>query len=364
MINLPSLLKTLLVITFLLTAGHKAQGQLLDSAGLNKTVLPIVFYLPETSFGFGVSGMGTFRLDGESPSSKTSSIILGASYTLKNQILFFLPYEIYKKNEDIRIKGELGFYKYFYNYNGIGGNSNYSDLENYEVIFPRLVFTYSKAISKKWKIGIGYKFDNFNITNIKAGGLLDTEQPIGYKGGRKSSITLQAYTDTRDNTLSAYKGYYIEGILQRGDDLYFSDFDYFRFELDMRYYVPIKNDVIFGTQLFFLTADKNTPFFDLGYGGDAKIARGYPDRRFINHHIITTQAEIRYPIFRRLRGAAFLTTLLAPDSLSRPFENNVNWAAGLGIRIILRPEDRTSLRVDYTRGADGSNFYLLVNEAF
>jgi len=357
----------LLLITLVLffgVIGNEVQGQLLDSAGFKKTALPIAFFLPETSFGFGVSGMGTFRLNGEPTESKTSSIILGASYTLKNQILFFLPYEIYKRNENIRVKGELGFYKYFYNYNGLGANSNYADLETYEVIFPRLVFTYSKAVTKKWKLGIGYKYDNFDITDTKDGGLLETDQPVGYQGGRKSSITLQAYTDTRDNTLSTYKGYYIEGILQRGDDLYFSDFDYFRFELDMRYFIPVKDNIILGGQFFLITSDQNTPFFDLGYGGDSKHARGYPDRRFINHNIIASQLEIRYPIFKRIRGATFISSLLVPDELFSPFANQANWAVGTGIRVILRPEDRTSIRLDIAKGADGYNYYFLVNEAF
>ena len=361
--NLFILIRLILVL-LVLSISNKAQGQLLDSAGLNKTVLPIVFYSPETSLGFGGSGLGTFRLNGEPSESKTSSIILGFSYTLKNQILFFLPYEIYKRNEDIRIKGELGFYKYFYNFNGIGGRSRYADLETYEVIFPRLVFTYSKAISRKWKVGIGYKFDNFNITNIEENGILETQKPVGYRGGRKSTITLQAYTDTRDNTLSAYKGYYIEGVLQRGDDLYFSDFDYFRFELDMRYYQPIKSDIILGAQFYIITADENTPFFDLGYAGDSKHARGYPDRRYINHNIIASQIELRYPIFKRFRGATFLTTLLAPDKLSRPFDNSLNWSAGMGIRFLLRPEDRTSVRIDVAGSEDGILYYFLVNEAF
>ena len=352
------------ILLFFLILINKSTAQVLDSAGLKKTVLPIVYYLPETSLGFGASGMATFRLNGEPATSKSSSIILGASYTLKNQILFFLPYEIYKQNENIRFKGELGFYKYFYNFNGLGSNSNYNDLEVYEVTFPRLIFNYSRGVFSKWKLGVGFKFDNFDITHIEEEGLLATTKPIGFNGGRKSVLTLQAYTDTHDNTLSAYRGYYIEGILQRGDNLFFSDFEYFKFELDMRYYYPIKKDVIFGTQFYLVNSDKNTPFFDIGYAGDAKHARGFPDRRFINYNIIATQVELRYPLFWRIRGASFLTSLLAPDQISKPFANKAQWAIGTGIRFMLLPEERTSLRFDIARSSDGFNFYLIVNEAF
>lgn len=341
-----------------------SKAQLLDSAGLKKTALPIVFFLPETSWGFGVSGLGTFRLNGESPNTKTSSVILGASYTLKDQILTFALYELYKKNEDVRIKGELGYYRYFYNFFGLGPNSNFEDLEDYEVTYPRVILNYSRAVSSKWKLGIGFKFDDFNITRIEEGGLLETTQPIGYNGGTKSVLTLQAFTDTRDNTLSAYKGYYIEGILQRGDDLYFSDFEYMRFELDARYFHPIKDDVILGGQFYLINTGEEAPFFDIGYAGDAKHARGFPDRRFINYNIIATQIELRYPLFWRLRGVAFATNLLAPNSITKPFGGTSQFAFGAGIRFMLIPEERTSLRIDIAKGPDGTNFYLTANEAF
>ena len=341
-----------------------ASTQLLDSTGFKRTALPIVFYLPETSLGFGGSVYGTFRLNGEPQNTKPSSIIAGLSYTLKNQILFFLPYEIYKNNEDIRFKGELGYYRYVYNFFGLGPDSNFEDQEIYEVTYPRIIFNYSRAVSNKWKLGAGFKFDDFNMNHIEEGRLLETTQPIGVDGGTKSVLTLQAYTDTRDNTLSAYKGYYIEAIFQRGDNLFLSDFEYNRFELDARYFYEIKNDVILGTQFYLVNTQDSAPFFDIGYAGDAKHARGFPDRRFINFNIIATQAEVRYPIYKRVRGATFITNLLTPNTIAKPFENTPRWSVGTGIRFLLIPEDRTLLRLDVAYGADGFNFYLTANEAF
>lgn len=339
-------------------------AQLLDTAGFKKTALPIIFYLPETSLGFGGSVYGTFRLNGEPKNTKPSSIIGGASYTLKNQILFFLPYEIYKNNEDIRYKGEIGYYRYVYNYFGLGPDSKFEDKEIYNVTYPRVIFNYSREITQKWKLGMGFKFDEFNFTKIEEGRLLDTTRPVGINGGTKSVLTLQAYTDTRDNTLSAYSGYYIEGIFQRGDNLWFSDYEYNRFELDARYFHEIRNNVIFGMQFYMVNTQDTAPFFDIGYAGDAKHARGFPDRRFINYNIIATQAEIRYPLFWRLRGATFLTNLLTPTTISKPFEHSAHWSIGTGVRFMLIPEDRTLLRFDLAYGADGFKFYLTANEAF
>lgn len=353
----------LLIVIFLLKP-ITSNAQVLDSAGFKKTALPIVYYLPETSLGFGGSVYGTFRLNGEPKNTKPSSIIAGLSYTLKNQILFFLPYEIYKNNEDVRFKGELGYYRYVYNFFGLGPHSNYEDMEVYEVTYPRIIFNYSRAVTKNWKVGAGFKFDDFNMTHIEENKLLMTTRPIGVDGGTKSVVTLQAYIDKRDNTLSAYSGYYIEGIFQRSDNLIFSDFEYNRFELDARYFYEIQKDVIFGTQFYLINTQDTAPFFDIGYAGDAKHARGFPDRRYINSNIIATQVELRYPILWRLRGATFLTNLLTPNTISKPFQNSAHWSIGTGVRFMLIPEDRTLLRFDVAYGGDGLNFYLTANEAF
>jgi len=328
------------------------------------TLFPVAFYLPETSLGLGALGITTFRFSEEPDHSRPSQVILSAAYTLKNQFLLFIPFELYKNNTKTRIKGELGFYRYFYNFYGIGNESLKNDLEIYNVTFPRLYASYARNIYKKLHLGIGYKFDYFNITEIESGGILDRTQPIGYQGGTKSTIFFLLYLDTRNNILSSTKGFYLETEFQRSVDFLFTDFSYWKYNLDIRYYLPLKKDWTLANQINFSHASNGTPFFDLPYIGSSNRARGIADRRYLNYDILSLQSEIRFPLYKRFSGITFLTSNLVSDELGIAFDHKVRWSYGIGFRFLLDPKEGARLRLDVASGGDGINFYITLNEAF
>lgn len=108
---------------------------------LKISAFPVAFYTPETAFGFGGLGIGNFWLKGgEDKETRPSSIQLGASYTTKSQVLIYAPFEFYKHDERWRLLGEVGFYKYFYNFYGVGIDAMEEDEETYEVTFPRFAY--------------------------------------------------------------------------------------------------------------------------------------------------------------------------------------------------------------------------------
>jgi hypothetical protein len=79
---------------------------------------------------------------GKKKAWRKSQINIDTAYTLKNQFLLFLPYEFYFKQK-WKLNGELGAYKYFFNYFGIGRESKEDEAELYDVTFPRLLSTLS-----------------------------------------------------------------------------------------------------------------------------------------------------------------------------------------------------------------------------
>jgi len=334
-----------------------------DTAGFNNIILPYVFFLPETSLAFGVTGIATFRLNGESMKSRPSQVIYSVAYTLKNQVLFYIPYEMYKKENKIRYKGELGFYKYFYNFYGLGYNSLEADLENYDVTFPRIDFNYSRSDIKHLFLGGGFKYDYFNITDIDSSGLLETTEPTGFEGGQKLNLLLNVFYDNRDNVISTNKGIYAELRYERSLDWLLSDFDYWKYNIDMRYFLPIKKDMVLASQLFFSHASASAPFFDLPYVGTPTFARGYNDRRFINNNILNLQTELRFPIIGRFKGATFVSSTLIPDTFEKLTELGPKWSYGLGFRYEFDKVAKTRFRFDFAFG-DTFNFYLTANEAF
>ena len=351
--------------TILLTAQTTDTAGLVknDTAGIKNTILPIVFFLPETGLAFGVTGITTFRFHGELYDSRPSQFIYSAAYTLKNQFLFYIPYELYKNNGRERYQGEVGFYKYFYNYYGIGNSSEQDQLENYDVLFPRIDFSYARSDIKDVYAGIGFKYDHFDITRIDSEGLLETLEPIGYKGGQKLNMLLSLTYDNRDNIISSSKGVFAELIYQRSLEFLLSDFGYQKYTLDVRGYVPIQNKFILASQLYAATASGGAPFFDLPYIGTPTIARGYSDRRYINPHIWSFQTELRYPIVGRLSGASFISSSIVPSEMLYLDDASPRWSYGLGIRYEFDRAEKTRFRLDLAYG-DTFNFYLTANEAF
>lgn len=353
-----------LAIIFFCTNFSYAQKTEVDSSRFDHIILPIPFYLPETSVGISATGVATFRLKNEPLNSRPSQIIYSAVYTWKKQILLLAPFEIYKNNQNTRFQGEIGYFKYFYNYFGIGPNSRKEDLENFDVRFPRIEFTYSKNLFKDIFFGTGLKYDYFNITKIKEDGLLDTNQPIGTRGGDKFNLVLLAYKDTRDNIFAPHKGYYSEITFLQSFDSFLSDYNYQRIELDLRYYLPTTSHSTLASQVVWSYASQETPFFDLPYLSSPTLGRGFDDRRFINHTILSLQSEWRFPIFKKLKGASFLATHFIPEDGAALLKESPIWSYGLGLRFEVDEKEKTRFRLDFAKGDDSFNFYFTLNEAF
>jgi len=328
------------------------------------TILPIGFYLPETGVGLGATGIYTFRLKNESLESRPSQFLYSAAYTFKNQLLLYIPFQIFDNSDNIRIKGEVGFYKYFYNYYGQGRGSIESDLENYNVTYPRVDFNYSRSILKDIYLGLGLKYDYFNITKIKELGLLERNKPIGFDGGHKSNLVLLFFVDKRDHVISTSKGFYLEAELQRSLDILNSTFSYTKLKVETRYFFSLTDDIILGTQLVFDHASELTPFFDLPYIGSPIVGRGISDRRYLSNNIVSMQYEIRYPIWKKFSGVAFSSNHWISNSFSSLLNLSPKWSYGLGLRFEFDERDKTRFRLDVAKGDGNFNFYLTANEAF
>ena len=78
-----------------LAQADTSEADSIDPYKLNYSILPLVYYLPETSVGFGVGGIVTFRFRTEEPDSRPSQFQLGASYTLMDQFLLYFPYRLF-----------------------------------------------------------------------------------------------------------------------------------------------------------------------------------------------------------------------------------------------------------------------------
>ena len=329
------------------------------------TAMPVLFYLPETGLGYGGLGIGTFRFKGEPVESYPSSVQLAISYTSKNQLLVWAPYELYWDNEKWRLFGELGFYKYFYNFYGVGINAQEENFETYEVDFPRLRISALREIVPNFLIGAGYELDIYYNLNFDEGGVLDNSDVKGKDGGGTiSNLGLLAVYDTRDHIFQPTQGFFIQAGFFSAMNLLGSSFSFSKFSLDTRYYKRIKGQHILASNFFVAHTGGGTPFFALNYLGTNSRSRGFNDRRYLDNSELSLAFEYRFPISGRFGAAAFGSTGTLASDLSDLFSSRYRNAFGAGIRYTINKKDGIRIRVDYGVSQEGGNLYFTVREAF
>ena len=335
-----------------------------DSIVWDNSILPVAFYLPETSFAGGATGILSFKKSSQAEDERPSQLLFAAIYTLKNQIEILGTFEFYADKRKHRLKGEWGYYRYSYNYFGLGADSRAEDFEKYKVNFPRFHLSYSRKILSIFNLGFGYRMDNFNMKGREENGLLETNKPVGWDGGFKSNYEINFFVDTRDNLNAPYRGFYGEVIYQGSMGWFFSDYDFRKLDIDIRYFTPFKNEWTLGHQLWLTHSTSGAPFYEVGHISTSSRSRGFDDRRFIAYKMATYQSELRFPISGRFRGSAFYTYNVMPDSWSAPFADTEYFSYGIGLRYYIIEDSRAGLRLDIARGDGKTNFYLTFNEAF
>lgn len=355
---------TAFIILALAPLDSSAQEKQRDSTkNLKLAAFPVVFYTPETAFGFGGVAIGTFWLKDERRETRPSSAQVGISYTTKNQFLLYAPFEFYRDDEKWRLLGELGFYKYFYNFYGVGINTRKEDEEAYETTFPRARISIFREIFDNFSVGLGYELDIFTDLKIKEGGILEASDVTGKKDGTVSNIGFRAIYDTRDHLFFPTKGFFIQGSYLTSSKILGSSFNYSKFELDNRFYQKLGKKQVLATNLFLANSSKNTPFYDLNYLGSRRT-RGFENRRFQDNAELSLAMEYRFPIAGRFGGVAFGSTgTVAPD-LGKAFSSAYKNSGGVGLRYIINKRDGVRIRIDYGISGEGSNFYFTIKEAF
>lgn len=327
-----------------------------SSDDLSVTAFPIVFFLPETGLAFGALGITVFNV-GKEKKWRKSQVGLGLAYTLKNQVLVFIPYDLYL-NDKWRVFGELGFYRYFYNYYGIGINSDPDALEIYGANFPRIINTTAYRLNESFFIGLRNKLDVFEIPST--GELLASQSPLGIEGGILHTLGLNLSYDNRDDIFYPSKGVLADFIIEGSNNAILSNFNFVSISLDASFFYSIKDKHILGVNFVSGSQLGDTPFFNYFFF----IGRGYNDRRFIDRNATVLQAEYRFPIYKRFTGVAFTSIGTVGNQYIDQLSNPLKPAIGGGLRFQLSKKQKSNLRVDVARGLEDFQFYITIGEAF
>jgi outer membrane protein assembly factor BamA len=329
--------------------------------------LPIVYVTPETSWAFGLAGIYSLYTDRRAPVSGTrpTQLQLAFAYTLKKQILFYLPYEVFTAGNKYRFNGEIGFYRYTYFYYGIGnGAINYPG-ELFGISFIRTRINALRKTAGPFYLGLRYWMEKFTIDEVAENGLLTDPSIAGSKGGLVSGIGPMFQLDSRDNLFFPRKGALVEAAFLLNGALTGSDYAYTKFSLNAsKYWEPVPNTVLaLNTYLEF---NKGTiPFNQLALLGGGKKLRGYYEGRYRDNHLLIFQGEWRFPVWKRFKGTIFGGTGLVADKIRHFSTQDIRPAYGLGLRYLALKKQQIHVRLDIAWGEkENSGFYLTIGEAF
>ncbi len=330
-------------------------------------VLPIAFYTPETRLGFGAAAAYTFRFRDEPDTLRPAQIQPGVAYTLENQLLLYLPFQIFYHHNQYNIYGELGYYRYFYRYYGIGNDTPTDAEELYTAHFPRVRLNVLRRLHPHVFVGLRYWFDDYRVVRRAAQGSLIQDTDTGSQGGVVSAWGVVANFDSRNNLFYPTRGMLAELVLLDNTRLLGSDFYYTRLSLDAAVYHTFPWQHTLALNGFTDLTFGDPPFFQMPLLGGTKKLRGHWEGRFRDRKLLLLQAEYRFPLFWRLGMVAFAGAgKVAPDlpTLMRA-GTTVHYSVGGGLRGRLRRKDPIHIRIDVGFDENGQYLpYITIGEAF
>jgi hypothetical protein len=341
-----------------------------DTINKNKKIqlvaFPIVFYTPETSFGFG-GGSQLFLLNQKNVyNDRISNIFVDFIMTTNKQFIIDIIPQIYFGNGDYFL--DMNFkWKIFPNdFWGIGNNTPNSNEEAYDMTSKILKVSFLKRLPPSLNFGFEYIYENYDVTEVEEGGLLSTGNILGSDGAVISGFGIIFNLDSRDNVSSPISGHLLKINAQFSSELFGATETYNKFIADLRTYRKLGEKSIIALQLYYEGNYGSPPFQGLAWYGGGNQARGYYQGRYIDNTLYLVQGEYRYRFKSRWAVAGYgLFGKVASDQKQLFSLNDLKPSAGGGIRYKLLKNQETWIRLDAGVGVDGSNgVYFGINEAF
>ncbi len=369
------LLYTSLILCFTFLGGNlQAQfGQdsttfrpgLKKDKNLRLLVLPGISFTPETNWYFGIGGIAYFRMSKDS-FTRPSDVRFTSAYTLNKQIITYLPFQLWTKENKYHIFGQFAFYRYPYFFRGIGNQNSSYTYENYTASFPRIRIAATKRLGKYFYTGPVYWFQDTKMLEVEAGGVLDVDSIPGSEGGRISSFGWILQFDNRDRIYAPKKGLKAELRSMQADQSIGSDFFYRSLSINLAGYIPIRENMsgVLALNAYSTLQDGQAPFNKLPSLGGVNFLRGFRNGHYRDRKLYGAQVEYRSAYWGPFGIGVFMGTATVSDTFQDLSTQYLRTAGGVGLRVMLDDKSGLNLRFDYARRKGAGEFYFAIGEAF
>lgn len=315
--------------------------------------MPIAYYQPETSVAVGAAGGYYFE---SCDLKKISSLSYSAIYTFKNQFIFSLAPKLYSRDKKTYYYLDLKARYYPDNFYGLAA-SDISEGEEYVSRTINLLFQPQRFLSKYWSIGA-------NLIARYESPLINSDKPVlGWDPYSITGLGFVTTFDSRDNVFYPELGFFSKLSCWLSDKNLLSTYSTSSINLDVRNYIPLGKKHIFAYQLYGQLQSGDAPFQLLPTLGGSDKMRGFREGMFKDDLFLMMQAEYRFPLYKRLKGAAFAGMAQMYD-VSDFTNDKLKISYGAGLRYRLN-DARVHLRFDYGFNNYGTSaFYIIATEAF
>ena len=176
--------------------------------------------------------------------------------------------------------------------------------------------------------------------------------------------------------MTASRGAYGLAFIQGSNQALLSEFNYYRYGLDLRGFLPVylqaepEPEFITATRFYFDQLNGNAPFWALPRLGGKYTLRSYGEGRFLDHGMTLLSLEERCRVYQRKVAGTTASFWIDPflglgTVFPRPElmqEKHMHPAAGVAFRGIARPQVVGSL--DFGFGQEGLKIFLDINYSF
>jgi outer membrane protein assembly factor BamA len=325
-------------------------------------ILPVIGSAPETGFQGGITALRVMSpaVDSETRASTDQAYV---AYTAKHQLRAFLSTDRWTAGNRWGLNAQVEFQRYPQPFFGIGIDVP----ENAEEWYEARSIVATASVRRRFATAVygqvGYRFSNTTIRDAEENGVIERGDLLGTKGGVISQLTSGVAWDTRDNMFAPQRGSLAQFTGGYSDDAFGADYRFGRYTLDARRYVALGRGVLAG-QAYAEATSGHAPFDQLSLVGSNTIMRGYTRGRYRDRELAAAQLEYRMPVVGRVGVAAFAGTGTVAPTLADLVASKWLPSVGGGVRYLLLPKQRTTVRVDYGVGKGSSGLYIAFNEAF
>ncbi len=366
-LRLPKYLLLLILSTILYSRGFAQKSDSVKQEKIKRFLyFPLIQKSIETGWGAGAAGSYFFKTTHRKDSLvRTSNIEALGLYTVKQQFVGVLGFNIYFPDEKYILKWRNTYSHFPDKFWGFGNNTPDSNEENYVFsqifINPQLI----RKVYKDFYVGISYELQKVYNLEYKAGGLFDQENVPGKQGGIVSGAGVVIAWDTRDNAFYCTKGTYAQLMVLDFDSSIGSDFAYVNYVIDFRKFWAVRNKKdVFAVQYFGYLNSGEVAIRNMAILGGSDIMRGYFEGRYTDKNLVAFQGEYRMPLPYGFGLAAFVG-YGEVFKYAREFKiRELKYSWGGGIRYALNKTEKLNLRVDYGFGENTSGWYFTVRESF